>query len=179
MADPRLISIIGRKDAGKTTLLVALSAALARRGTHVATLKHGHHPAAADQKGKDTWRHYNEGKATQVLIESPGQRVLFERTDEESDPFTLVRTYLAGADVILIEGFKRYPIPKIEVHRKSLGQPPLITTDPDLPGPWVAVVTDDASLRVSCSLFRFSDTSWLQTLSAVALSGALLLSDAP
>ena len=179
MADPRLISIVGRKDAGKTTLLVALSAAFARRGSRVATLKHGHHPAAADREGKDTWRHYHEGRAAQVLIESPGQRVLFERTEQEADPFTLARTYLAGADIILIEGFKRFPIPKIEVHRKALALPPLITAEQDLPGPWIALVTDDASVRVPCAVFRFSDTSWLQTLSSVALDGALPLSHAP
>jgi molybdopterin-guanine dinucleotide biosynthesis protein B len=179
MAIPRLISIIGRKNAGKTTLLVALAAAFVRRGLDVATLKHGHHPAAADQQGKDTWRHYHEGGARRVMIESPGGRVLFERTPSESDPFTLARRYLDGADIILLEGFKHFPIPKIEVHRQAIQQPPLAVTDPGLPGGWVALLTDQRDIRVSCSCFLFSDTSWLQMLATVALDKALPLDQAP
>src|SRR3989441_7600275 len=83
-----MISIIGLKNAGKTTFLVALASELVRRKFRVMTIKHGSHPADMDQKGKDTWRHWHEGKAERVLMESPGQRVLFERTAERSEEHT-------------------------------------------------------------------------------------------
>src|SRR5213592_2422793 len=86
-----MMSIIGRKNAGKTTLLVALAAELARRKFRVMTIKHGTHPADTDQRGKDSWRHWHEGKAERVLLEGPGQRVLWERTERESDPIALAR----------------------------------------------------------------------------------------
>src|SRR5207245_9856603 len=76
VAATRLISIIGLKNAGKTTFLVALAAELVRRKFRVMTIKHGSHPADMDQKGKDTWRHWHEGKVERVLMESPGERVL-------------------------------------------------------------------------------------------------------
>lgn len=179
MAQPRLIGVVGRKNAGKTTLLVLLAAALDRKGLAVATLKHGHHPAAADREGKDTWRHYHEGRARQVLIESPGQRVLFERTPGELGPFALARRYLDAADVVLVEGFKRYALPKIEVHRTALGAPPLMLADPDLPGPWVALLTDDRDCRAACPVLLFSDTSWLNNLTHLALEQAMPLDQAP
>ena len=106
MAATRIISIIGLKNAGKTTFLVALAAELVRRKFRVMTLKHGSHPADMDQKGKDTWRHWHEGKAERVLMEGPGQRVLFERTTVESDPITLARRYLGGADIVLADDAK-------------------------------------------------------------------------
>src|SRR5438876_10503173 len=97
-----MISIIGRKNAGKTTFLVALASELVRRKFRVMTIKHGSHPADMDQKGKDTWRHWHEGKAERVLMESRGQRVLLERTAEPSNPITLVRRYLSEADIVLV-----------------------------------------------------------------------------
>src|SRR5213079_3687086 len=69
-----MMSIIGRKNAGKTTLLVALAAELVRRKFRVMTIKHGTHPADTDQRGKDSWRHWHEGHAERVLMEGPGQR---------------------------------------------------------------------------------------------------------
>src|SRR5438034_8016414 len=89
-----MMSIIGRKNAGKTTLLVALAAELVRRKFRVMTIKHGTHPADTDQRGKDSWRHWHEGHAERVLMEGPGQRVLWERTEQESDPIALARRYL-------------------------------------------------------------------------------------
>ena len=86
VAATRIISIIGRKNAGKTTLTVALASELARRGHRVMTIKHGHHPADADRHGSDTWRHFHEGRAERVLIASPDLRVLFERTPDELRP---------------------------------------------------------------------------------------------
>src|SRR5437763_2840910 len=84
-----MMSIIGRKNAGKTTLLVALAAELVRRKFRVMTIKHGTHPADTDQRGKDSWRHWHEGRAERVLMEGPGQRVLWERTEQESLPGAL------------------------------------------------------------------------------------------
>src|SRR5262249_60054431 len=100
MGSPRVISVIGRKDAGKTTLVVALAAEFNRQGKKVATTKHGHHPAVMDTEGTDTWRHYNEGHAQRALIESPGLRVLFERTDIDGDPEDLVRRYMSDMDLV-------------------------------------------------------------------------------
>src|SRR5207247_11014245 len=88
VAATRMISIIGRKNAGKTTLLVALAAELARRQFRVMTIKHGTHPADMDQQGQDTCRPWHEGKAERGLMEAPGERVLFERTTQEPAPTT-------------------------------------------------------------------------------------------
>jgi molybdopterin-guanine dinucleotide biosynthesis protein MobB len=175
VAATRMISIIGLKNAGKTTFLVALAAELVRRKFRVMTIKHGSHAADLDQKGKDTWRHWHEGKAERVLMESPGQRVLFERTETESDPITLARRYLGDADIVLVEGFKRAPLPKIEVYRTVAGPKPLF--DPALhdPADWVALVTDDRTIRAPFPVFRFSDTAWLVTIANLAWDRAKIL----
>src|SRR2546423_3457034 len=89
VAATRMMSIIGRKNAGKTTLLVALAAELVRRKFRVMTIKPGPPPADTDQRGKDSWRHWHEGHAERVLMEGPGQRVLWEKTAAESDPVAL------------------------------------------------------------------------------------------
>ncbi len=175
MAATRMISIIGLKNAGKTTFLVALAAELARRKFRVMTIKHGSHPADMDQKGKDTWRHWHEGKAERVLMEGPGQRVLFERTEVESDPITLARQYLDGADIVLVEGFKRAPLPKIEVYRAVAGPKPVFDPAAHDPADWVAIVTDERDLRMPFPVFRFSDTAWLVTLANLAWDRAKIL----
>src|SRR2546421_10441607 len=134
VAATRMISIIGLKNAGKTTFLVALASELVHRKFRVMTIKHGSHPADMDQKGKDTWRHWHEGKAERVLMESPGQRVLFERTAKEADPIALARRYLDGAEIVLVEGFKRARLPKIEGYRLAAGPEPIFDAKLHQPG---------------------------------------------
>ena len=102
----RIISVIGRKNAGKTTLMVALTSELVRRGRRVMTIKHGHHPADVDRPGSDTYRQFHEGRAERTLIAGPALRVLFERTADDYDPVALARRYMDGADLVLCEGFK-------------------------------------------------------------------------
>ncbi len=170
-----MISIIGRKNAGKTTLLVALAAELARRKFRVMTLKHGTHAADTDQRGKDTWRHWHEGGAERVLMEGPGQRVLWERTVQQSDPITLAQRYLAGADIVLVEGFKSAPVPKIEVYRLVAGPEPLFDPAAHRDHEWVAMVTDNPDYRAAFPVFRFSDTAWLVTLANLAWDRAKVL----
>jgi len=175
VAATRMISVIGRKNAGKTTLLVALAAELARRKFRVMTIKHGTHPADTDQRGKDSWRHWHEGHAERVLMEGPGQRVLWEKTEQESDPIALARRYLTGADIVLVEGFKSAPLPKIEVYRLAAGPEPLFDAAVHDPGDWVAMVTDDSKYRAAFPVFRFSDTAWLVTLANIAWDRAKIL----
>jgi molybdopterin-guanine dinucleotide biosynthesis adapter protein len=174
VAATRIISIIGKKDAGKTTLVVALATEL-RRKLRVMTLKHGTHAADMDQQGKDTWRHWNEGKAERVLLEAPGERVLFERTNSEGDPIALARRYLDGADIVLAEGFSAYPLPKIEVYRTACGDKPIYDPSRDNADQWVAVLTDNATFRAPFPVFRFSDTSWLVSLATLAWDRARIL----
>ena len=120
----RIITVIGRKDAGKTTLTVALASEFARRGRRVMTIKHGHHPADVDRPGSDTFRHFREAKAERTLIAGPDIRVLFERTPDDYDPVGLARRYMEGADLVLCEGYKRAPLPKIEVWPTGTGRGP-------------------------------------------------------
>lgn len=174
MAATRIISIIGKKDAGKTTLVVALATEL-RRKLRVMTLKHGTHAADMDQRGKDTWRHWNEGKAERVLLEAPGERVLFERTDSDGDPIALARRYLDGADIVLAEGFSAYPLPKIEIYRTACGDKPIYDASRDNADQWVAVLTDNHTFRAPFPVFRFSDTSWLVSLATLAWDRARIL----
>jgi molybdopterin-guanine dinucleotide biosynthesis protein B len=174
VAATRIISIIGKKDAGKTTLVVALATEM-RRKLRVMTLKHGTHAADMDQQGKDTWRHWNEGKAERVLLEAPGERVLFERTDREGDPIALAKRYLDGADIVLAEGFSAYPLPKIEVYRMACGDKPIYDPSRDNADQWVAVITDNSAFRAPFPVFRFSDTSWLVSLATLAWDRARIL----
>jgi molybdopterin-guanine dinucleotide biosynthesis protein MobB len=173
----RIITVIGRKDAGKTTLTVALASEFARRGRRVMTIKHGHHPADVDRPGSDTFRHFREAKAERTLIAGPDIRVLFERTPDDYDPVGLARRYMEGADLVLCEGYKRAPLPKIEVWRKAVGGRPLY--DPAAPNAaeWVALVSDDreAGADARCPVLAFSDTNWLQTLANIAWERALVL----
>ena len=163
----RIVSIVGRKNAGKTTLTVALASEFARRRRRVMTIKHAHHPADVDRPGADSWRHFQEGAAERTLLVSPDLRVLFERAPDEYDPIGLARRYLGDADIVLAEGFKRASLPKIEIFRPSVA-PPLY--DPDAPnaGEWIAIVTDDQSFRARCPVLRFGDTAWLTMLASMA-----------
>lgn len=175
MASTRIISVIGRKNAGKTTLAVALTSELARRGHRVMTIKHGHHPAAVDRPGTDSWRHFNEGRAERTLIASPDLRVLFERSPDEYDPIGLARRYLQGADIVLTEGYKAAPLPKIEVFRAVGGDPPLYDPSAANAGEWVAIITDDLDFQADCPVLRFNDTIWLQLLASLAWDRSLVI----
>ena len=179
MAGPRIISVIGRKHAGKTTLVVALAAEFVRRRHDVATIKHGHHTAEMDPAGKDTWKHMHEGHARRVMIESPERRVVIERTEVESDPVSLSRRYFHDADIVIVEGFKGASLPKIEVHRASKHPAPLFDPNGERAGEWVAIATDDRALRLPIPVFCFTDTSWFTNLAHLAWEKAQPLDAVP
>jgi molybdopterin-guanine dinucleotide biosynthesis protein MobB len=175
VASTRIISIIGRKNAGKTTLTVALASELTRRRHRVMTIKHGHHPADVDRPGSDTWRHFHEGHAERVLIASLDLRVLFERTPDDYNPIQLARQYMQGADIVLAEGYKGAQLPKIEVFRRAVADQPIYNPKASNAGQWVAIITDDPDFEADCPVLRFHDTIWLQLLANLAWDRSLVL----
>lgn len=177
MAETRIISVIGKKNAGKTTLVVAMAQDFVRRGRTVGTIKHGHHPALVDQEGKDTWRHFHEGRVLRTMIESPGQRVTFEKSDGAADPVALVRQCFMDVDIVIVEGYKRAPLPKIEVYRKAAHKTPLFDPADEAASLWVAMVSDERRTTVPFPVFTFTDTAWLQSLMHLAWERALVVSD--
>ena len=172
MPQPRLISIVGKKNSGKTTLLVALVKELVRRGHKVMTIKHGMHPFEIDQQGRDTWRHMHEGGSLATVMETPELRVLLARPTQPLGPRELANLYLADAEYVVVEGFKESDLPKIEVFRKSVHAEPMF--QPHVPGSerFLAIITDDREFRAPVPVLRFTDTAWMYRLLDIVQQGA-------
>ena len=168
----RIVSIIGHKNAGKTTLVAALSHEFKRQKRRVGTIKHASHPLEVDKQGTDSWRHFHEGKADGVIVASPELRVSFERRTDEAGPEELARRYYLDMDVVIVEGFKTAPIPKIEVFRKVVAKEPLFNPEAENASDWIAVVTDDHKYSAPCRVLHFSDTMWLTVLTALVMEQA-------
>jgi molybdopterin-guanine dinucleotide biosynthesis protein MobB len=146
-AMPAIVSVVGRKNSGKTTLLVLLAAELKRRGLRVASMKHSHHEFDMDVPGKDSWRHFHEGEVEAVVLASPTRVALLARVaDADRDPVALVRRFFAGQrlDLVLVEAFKQAPLPKIEIFRRAVHRQPLHGWDRDAgaAGRRIAMLTD-------------------------------------
>lgn len=108
------ICIVGRKNAGKTTLIERLLPALAARGHRVATIKHDAHDFEIDVPGKDTWRHREAGSRT-TIIASSSKVAMVRLTDREVDIDEMLRLVPHSYDLVLIEGLKRSSLPKVLV----------------------------------------------------------------
>ena len=134
----RVIGLAGWSGAGKTTLLTRVIPELARRGISVSTLKHAHHAFDLDTPGKDSHAHREAG-AREVLISSERRWALMHELRDEPEaslPDLLAR--LSPVDLVIIEGFKREPHVKIEIHRAANGKPPLHPGDETI----VAIASD-------------------------------------
>jgi molybdopterin-guanine dinucleotide biosynthesis protein B len=132
-----VISIVGRKNSGKTTLIEGLIPTLSRRGYRVGTIKHHHYgDFEVDQKGKDSWRHVQAGAAVTALM-GTSRVAVFQRVDAEPSVEQVIRLFLGAVDLLLVEGYKEEAFPKIEVVRRAHGQP-LCRRDDQL----IALVTE-------------------------------------
>lgn len=146
---PPIVSIVGRSNSGKTTLIEKLIPELKRRGYRIGTIKHTHHAPDIDRPGKDSSRHSAAGAET-VMLASAGRIALFKATASEALD-GLIR-YFDDVDLLITEGYKRENKPKIEVVRESMGTELLCRNDPRL----VAVATD-AHIAVDVPVFRLDD----------------------
>lgn len=132
-----IISIVGKSDSGKTTLLEGLIAELKRRGHKVAVMKHSAEEFELDTTNKDTWRFSQAGSEVSA-ISSGNNLAVFKHLEHDSSPVELSHFVSWDCDLLLTEGFKQSDCPKIEVHRKEQGAE-LISPPHQLLG----VVTDE------------------------------------
>ncbi len=134
---PAVLSIVGRKDSGKTALLEHLVRHLTLRGWRVGTFKHDAHGFRMDYEGKDTDRHFQAG-ANRVLIASDTELAFRRRLTEPLQREALLSHFFQGLDLVITEGYKTGPWPKIEVVRSKRSPEPLCLHDPTL----IALFTD-------------------------------------
>ena len=123
---PPVLSIVSKKNSGKTTLLEKLIPELKRRGHKVGTIKHDTHGFEIDHEGKDTWRHKRAGAST-VVISSPWKISLIKDVEEELSIDAIVEKFFAESDLVITEGYKKAGKPQIEVFRSKAHDTPLHT----------------------------------------------------
>jgi molybdopterin-guanine dinucleotide biosynthesis protein MobB len=144
-----VVSIVGRSQSGKTTLIEKLIPELKKRGYTVGTIKHSHHNPDLDRSGKDSSRHKAAG-ADIVIFHSPG-KIAMVRNDDSGDLDSLLG-YFNDVDLVITEGYKTGNKSKIEIVRSARHCEPLLKDDTLL----IAVVTD-VDLQLSVPKFGFED----------------------
>jgi len=136
---------------GKTTLLTKLIPILKDNGINIAMIKHAHHKFNMDIPGKDSYRLRKAG-AKQMLVASSNRYALMVEHDFGDDPVFAEMLKLIDirmADIILVEGFRHEAIPKIELHRPSLGKPLIFPKDKNV----IAIASDEHDL-IDTDLYR-------------------------
>lgn len=149
---PPLLGMSGWSGAGKTTLLSSIIPHLKQAGLRVSVIKHGHHRIDLDTPGKDTYR-FREAGADQVIFASQKTLAVMHACATQADPELRDVLRLVAqtcVDLVLVEGFKHSAIPKLEVHRPSVGKPLLYPDDPHI----IAIATDAADLVVPAHLSK-------------------------
>lgn len=113
-----IVSIVGVSGSGKTTLLEKVTGELVKRGYSVGVIKHDAHDFEIDREGKDSWRHKKAG-ASAVIVSSPRKFALVKDVKKEWPPERLAKLLSEDVDIVVTEGYKKGPFPKIEVVRKE------------------------------------------------------------
>ena len=135
----KIFGIAGYSGSGKTTLLEKLIPQFTARGLKVAVIKHAHHGFDIDRPGKDSYRHREAGACEVLLSCNDRWALMHERRSDADVTLDELVARLAPCDLVLIEGFKQEPVPKLEVYRPENGKPPLFPERSDI----VALATDD------------------------------------
>ncbi len=148
----KIFGFAGWSGSGKTTLIEQLIPCLTARAGRVSLIKHAHHGFDVDQPGKDSWRHRMAG-CTEVLVSSARRyAVMHELRHEEELSLAQAVARLAPCNLVLVEGYKTHPIPKLEVWRPAVGKPLLHVSDPFIAG----VATDAPGQLAGCPLPVFA-----------------------
>lgn len=150
-----MIGIAGWKKSGKTTLVARLVAELTRRGLRIATVKHAHHSFEVDDAETDSARHRRAGASQVAVVSSKRCAVITELRDSPEPTFAEVTAWLAPCDLIIVEGYKKEPIPKIEARRAAAPtKQPLADGDSHV----VAIAADHPVENSKVPVFSLDDT---------------------
>ena len=117
MIKPSVISVIGHQGSGKTTFLTQLISILIERGYRVGTVKHAPDKQELDSPDKDSSRHRVAGAEQRLVVGAVGYALFWEGAEEEPIDKMIERLF-PGYDIVLVEGFKRGPFPKVEIYRR-------------------------------------------------------------
>ena len=149
----RIFGVSGASGSGKTTLITRLVPLFQQAGLTVSTVKQAHAGFDPDQPGKDSWRHREAG-AAEVMVVSARRWALMGALAPDAPPsMPAMLARLAPVDWVLIEGFREWPHPRIEVHRPALGKPPRWPDDPHV----VAVASDQPLSGVPVPVLALDD----------------------
>jgi molybdopterin-guanine dinucleotide biosynthesis adapter protein len=155
MKRPRIFGIAGWKNSGKTDLTARLVAEFTRRGYGISTIKHAHHDFDIDKVGTDSYRHRQAGAHEVTIVSGTRYAIMHELRGDPEPAFEEVLARLSPCDLVLIEGYKREPIPKIEARRlESAKREPLAPQDPHI----VAIAADHPVADTSLPVFNLDDT---------------------
>ena len=163
----RVIGIVGWKNNGKTTLVVKLVKHLTEKGLRVSTLKHAHHTVDVDRPGKDSFLHRQAGASEVLLATSRRWALMHELRHEEEPGLEWLLSRLSPCDLVVVEGFKSFDHPKIEVHLAARGTPLIAETDETV----IAVATD-AELALSLPTLPIDDVAAIAEL-ALSVAGEM------
>lgn len=134
----KIVRVVGRKNHGKTTLVLELIAELSRRGFKVGAIKHSSHDHEVDASGKDSQRQRQAGASPAAILTQSMCGVFFEM-EKGKDPYPTLLPFYAHCDYLIIEGHIDYPGPKIEVWREEKSTECLAFEGRGI----IAVVSDD------------------------------------
>src|SRR4029079_15144965 len=142
----------GWSGSGKTTLIEKLIPLFTKRGLRVSLLKHAHHTFDVDQPGKDSYRHRHAGAAEVLVTSSRRWALMHELRGTKEPTFEEQLKHLSPCDLVIVEGFKFAPIPKMEVSRAETGEGLLHPNDPH-----IVAVASDAPVSTKLPVLDLSD----------------------
>ena len=148
----KIFGFAGWSGSGKTTLIEKLIPRFVQLGLHVSLIKHAHHTFDVDHPGKDSYRHRQAG-ASEILVTSSRRWVLMHELRGAAEPtFEEQVKHFSPCDLLLVEGFKHAPIPKLEVWRATTGEPMLHPNDRH-----IVAVASDRQVETGLPLLELND----------------------
>lgn len=155
MTRQKVFGISGWKNSGKTGLAVRIVTELTARGYRVSTIKHAHHDFDIDKVGADSWRHRQAGAHEVTIVSGTRFAIMHELRGATEPSFEEILARIAPCDLVLIEGYKYEPVPKIEARRKDAAKTePLAPSDPHI----IAIAADHLIPESTLPVFDLDDT---------------------
>jgi molybdopterin-guanine dinucleotide biosynthesis protein B len=149
----RAFGITGFSGSGKTTLLEALIPCFVAHGLKVSLIKHTHHKFDIDQPGKDSWRLREAGCSEVMLLSDQRWVLMHEMRGAEPPSLEEQLARFSACDLVLVEGFKHAPLPKLEVHRPANGKPLFWASNPE----HIVAIASDAAVDVPLPVLALGD----------------------